>query len=61
MVNLKALDISKLPWLPIEEKSAFPTQIATYFCIDGNDVVQYINRSVNSKSKWSSHRRYLAI
>jgi predicted GIY-YIG superfamily endonuclease len=58
VINLKSLNISDLPWLPLEEKSAFPNQPAIYFCIDNNDGVQYIGRSVNLKQRWSQHHRY---
>lgn len=58
MMNPKTLNLSELPWLPLEEKSAFPTQPAIYFCIDSNDVVQYIGRATNLNQRWGNHHRY---
>ncbi|MDJ0579065.1 GIY-YIG nuclease family protein [Crocosphaera sp.] len=58
MINPKELDLSKLPWLPLDAKSAFPRQPAIYFAIDSNDVIQYIGRSINPKQRWSGHHKY---
>jgi hypothetical protein len=58
MINPKALDIKTLPWLPLEEKAAFPKKPAIYFAIDSQGTVQYIGRSVNVRHRWGSHHKY---
>ena len=58
MIDPKELDISTLPWLPLEAKSAFPRQPAIYFAMDSNDVIQYIGRSINPKQRWVNHHKY---
>jgi hypothetical protein len=52
MINPESLDLSALPWLPLEAKSAFPKQSAIYFAIDSLGNIQYIGRSVNVKNRW---------
>lgn len=34
MLNPSAIDLSALPWLPLDARSAFPRQPAIYFAID---------------------------
>lgn len=61
MINPKALDIKTLPWLPLEEKAAFPKKPAIYFAIDSQGTVQYIGRSVNVRQRWGNHHKYDAL
>lgn len=60
MVNLKPcdIDISSLPWLPLEATYAFPNQPAIYFAIDSENVIQYIGMSVNPRTRWKKHHRH---
>lgn len=58
MINPETLDLSTLPWLPLEEKSAFPKQSAIYFAIDSQGDIQYIGRSVNVKQRWMQHHKF---
>jgi DNA-binding XRE family transcriptional regulator len=58
MINPESLDLSALPWLPLEAKSAFPKQSAIYFAIDSLGEIQYIGRSVNPKQRWSRHHKF---
>lgn len=58
MINPKALDIKTLPWLPLEEKAAFPKKSAIYFAIDSQGTVQYIGRSANVRQRWGNHHKY---
>lgn len=58
MINPETLDIKALPWLPLEEKSAFPKKPAIYFAIDSQGTVQYIGRSVNVHQRWGNHHKY---
>lgn len=58
MIDPSEINLSSLPWLPLDARSAFPQNPAIYFAIDSNDVVQYVGRSVNPKARWSSHHRY---
>ena len=57
-VNPRELDLSKLPWLPLEEKAAFPRKAAIYFAIDSLGKVLYIGRSVNVHQRWEQHHKY---
>ena len=58
MINPENLALEALPWLPLEEKGAFPRQPAIYFAIDQKGVVQYIGRSVDPKQRWADHHQY---
>ncbi|MEM6404225.1 MAG: GIY-YIG nuclease family protein [Cyanobacteria bacterium P01_D01_bin.116] len=58
MINPKTLDIKTLPWLPLEEKAAFPKKSAIYFAIDSQGTVQYIGRSANVRQRWGNHHKY---
>ncbi len=57
-INPETLNLSKLPWLPLEEKLSFPSSPSIYFCIDSENVIQYIGRSINLKKRWSKHHKF---
>lgn len=56
--NPTAVDLATLPWLPLEDRSAFPKRACIYFAIDSLGTVQYIGRSVNARQRWSQHHKY---
>ncbi len=58
MINPSEINLSSLPWLPLDAKSAFPKNPAIYFAIDSQGTVQYIGRSLNPKARWAKHHRY---
>ena len=58
MIDLSTIDLKSLPWLPLDEKTAFTKQSAIYFAIDSLSNVQYIGRSQNVHGRWASHHRY---
>ncbi|MBW4455876.1 MAG: GIY-YIG nuclease family protein [Nostoc indistinguendum CM1-VF10] len=58
MINPQELDLQSLPWLPLEEKAAFPKRAAIYFAIDSQKNIQYIGRSVNVRERWDNHHKY---
>ncbi len=58
MINPSEINLSSLPWLPLDAKSAFPRNPAIYFAIDSQGTVQYIGRSINPKNRWASHHKY---
>lgn len=58
MINPADLNLSSLPWLPLEARSSFPRQPAIYFAIDSQNNVQYVGRSINPKQRWTQHHRY---
>jgi hypothetical protein len=58
MIKPSELDLSSLPWLPLNAVLAFPRQPAVYFAIDSQHRVQYIGRSVDPKTRWSKHHCY---
>lgn len=58
MLNPSEINLSSLPWLPLDAKSAFPKNPAIYFAIDSQGTVQYIGRSINPKSRWANHHKY---
>ena len=61
MLSPDTIDLKSLPWLPLNEKSAFPKQAAIYFAIDSQGCVQYIGRSVNVRARWGSHHKYESL
>lgn len=61
MIKPESIDLVSLPWLPLEEKAAFPKRPSIYFAIDNLGNVQYIGRSVNTKKRWAQHHRYAAL
>lgn len=61
MIKPESIDLASLPWLPLEEKTAFPKRASIYFAIDSLGNVQYIGRSVNTKKRWAQHHRYTAL
>lgn len=58
MIEPQTLDLSQLPWLPLDARSAFPRNPAIYFAIDGQGIIQYIGRKVDPKARWANHHRY---
>lgn len=58
MVDPQTLDFSKLPWLPLDARAAFPRNPAIYFAIDGQGTIQYVGRTVDPKQRWLDHHRY---
>ena len=57
-INSSELDLKSLPWLPLEEKTAFPSKPAIYFAIDSLSNIQYIGRSNNVRTRWGKHHKY---
>lgn len=58
MINPESINLDSLPWLPLEEKAAFPKRPSIYFAIDSLGNVQYIGRAVNVKQRWVQHHKY---
>lgn len=58
MIDPATINLTTLPWLPLEEKTAFPKRPAIYFAIDSLGNVQYIGRAKNVKARWGSHHKY---
>lgn len=58
MIDPASVDVSALPWLPLEAKSAFPRQPCVYFAIDDQNAIQYVGRAKNAKQRWGSHHKY---
>jgi GIY-YIG catalytic domain len=58
MIEIQAINPLSLPSVLLEKSQYLPTTSCIYFAIDSNNVVQYIGRSQNLKSRWSSHQRY---
>jgi excinuclease UvrABC nuclease subunit len=56
MINLKNLDLSTLPSLPLKDRKSLPLTSCVYFAI-ANGIVQYIGRSANLRGRWSAHHR----
>lgn len=57
MINPSEIDLSTLPSVALEAKSAFPQQPAVYFAIDNQSVIQYIGRAANLHRRWLHHHR----
>ena len=58
MFDPASVNVSALPWLPLDAKSAFPRQACIYFAIDSQGSVQYIGRTIDSQQRWRNHHRY---
>lgn len=58
MFSPSTIDLKSLPWLPLEEKTAFPKRPAIYFAIDSLGTVQYIGRTKNVRTRWNQHHKY---
>ncbi|BAZ71315.1 XRE family transcriptional regulator (plasmid) [Fischerella sp. NIES-4106] len=58
MINPANIDLKALPWLPLDEKTAFPQKPAIYFAIDSLGNIQYIGRTKNVRSRWGNHHKY---
>jgi excinuclease UvrABC nuclease subunit len=61
MIDPSTLDLKTLPWLPLEERTVFPTTPAIYFCLNSTDDILYIGRSQNVRTRWSRHHQYGAL
>jgi excinuclease UvrABC nuclease subunit len=57
MIDPATINLSTLPWLTLEEKTAFPKRPAICFAIDSLGNVQYIGRAKNVKSRWGSDHK----
>ena len=55
MINPESLDLSVLPWLPLESRNKLPRKPVIYFAIDSLDQIQYIGRSIDPRSRWLTH------
>jgi len=58
MINPSEINLSALPSVALEAKSAFPRQPSIYFAIDSLGTVQYVGRSVDPKIRWAGHHRF---
>ncbi|MDF5718021.1 MAG: GIY-YIG nuclease family protein [Rhizonema sp. NSF051] len=58
MINPSDIKLETLPWLPLEEKSAFPKRSSIYFAIDSLGSIQYIGRTINVRTRWGNHHKY---
>ena len=59
MINPEAIDLSLLPWVPLEKRSQLPSMPGVYLAIDGDGVVQYVGQALKSlKTRWAAHHRY---
>jgi len=58
--NLKtaSIDLTALPWVPLDATAGFPSQPGIYFAIDSSNHVQYIGRSGNVRGRWRNHHKY---
>ena len=57
MIDPKSLDINSLPFVPLENRNNLPEEPCIYFAVDKYSNIQYIGRSVNARSRWSSHHK----
>lgn len=51
------LDLTSLPWLPLDQRNFFPCRPAVYLVISGTGNVLYIGRSEEVSSRWRSHEK----
>lgn len=58
MINPEDINLSALPWLPLDELITFPRKPAIYFAIDSANRVQYIGKSIDPRKRWGQHHRF---
>lgn len=58
MIDPQSLDLSALPWIPLDATAGFPAKPGIYFAIDSNGVIQYIGRSKDVRTRWKNHHRF---
>ena len=51
------LDLTSLPWLPLDRRNFFPNRPAVYLVISGNGNILYIGRSEEVNGRWRSHEK----
>lgn len=51
------LDLTSLPWLPLDRRNFFPARPAVYIAISGNGNILYIGRCEEVSSRWRSHEK----
>lgn len=51
------LDLSSLPWLPLDRRNFFPCRPAVYLAISATNQILYIGRSEEVKGRWRSHEK----
>lgn len=57
MINPQTLNISELPYLPLNQKSKLPDVAGIYLAIDERGKVYYIGQSKNINQRWLQHHR----
>jgi excinuclease UvrABC nuclease subunit len=58
MINPADLNLSSLPWVPLDATAGFPSQPGIYFAIDSLNQIQYIGRTGNIRGRWKRHHCY---
>lgn len=58
MIKPQDLDLSAIPWLPLEHTSLFPNTSAIYIAFDASLEIKYIGRSSSCKKRWIKHEKY---
>jgi hypothetical protein len=57
MIDPKNLDISTLPSVNLESRTFLPPLPSVYLAVDAQSKVQYIGRSLNTKTRWAKHSK----
>lgn len=57
MFDLESLNINSLPSVALEDRLLLPARPSVYFVTDNQNVIQYIGKSLNTKSRWTKHSK----
>lgn len=57
MIDPKNLNIESLPSVGIESRNLLPPRPSVYFAVDTQSRIQYIGRSLNTKTRWAKHSK----
>ncbi len=58
MLNPAEINLSSLPWVPLDATAGFPKKPGIYFAIDSQGEIQYIGRTKDVRGRWQNHHRF---
>lgn len=50
-----------LPFVPFEERQKLPKQPGIYYVVDSDDVIVYIGKTNNLRTRWAYHHRAFQV
>lgn len=58
MIDPSSIDLSTLPWVPLDATCCLPSKPGIYFAVSPNGVIQYIGKAKRVRSRWENHHKY---